>query len=146
MLHFNEKLQSLTSQMLLTRLGRAVTQVLMQGVDKLLNANIRKDFERGDVHGDRGWLKEVVTLGQSAVADESSVSNQCQGDKVHRTVRRLLFVSRATGAARDEQLGEHKTFLKASRWFFSRAATRRGAGRAGCRFARARVREEWLYQ
>ena len=45
----------------------------------------------------------------SAVADESSVSNQHQGDKVHRTVRRLLFVTRATGAARDEQLGEHKT-------------------------------------
>ena len=36
-----EKLQSLTSQMLLTRLGRAVTQALMQGVDKLLNANMR---------------------------------------------------------------------------------------------------------
>ena len=47
----------------------------------------------------------------SAVADESSVSNQYQGDKVHRTARRQLFVTRATGAARDEQLGEHKTFL-----------------------------------
>ena len=82
----------------------------------------------------------------SAVADESSVSNQHQGDKVHRTVKRLLFVSRATGAARDEQLGEHKTFLKASQWVFSRAATGRGAGRAGCRFARARVRAEWLCQ
>ena len=55
-----------------------------------------------------------------------------QGDKVHRTVRRLLFVTRATGAARDEQLGEHKTFLKASRWVYSRAATGRGAGCAGC--------------
>ena len=65
---------------------------------------------------------------------------------MHRTVKRLLFVSRATGAARDEQLGEHKTFLKASRWVYSRAATGRGAGRAGCRFARARVRAEWLCQ
>ena len=55
-----------------------------------------------------------------------------QGDKVHRTVRRLLFVTRAAGAARDEQLGKHKTNLKASRWFFSRAATGRGAGRARC--------------
>ena len=59
------------------------------------------------MHVDRGWLKEVITLGQfilkgSAVADESSVSNQHQGDKVHRTVGRLLFVTRATGAARDE--------------------------------------------
>ena len=62
------------------------------------------------MHVDRGWLKEVVALGQfilkgvregSAVADGSSVSNQHQGDKVHRTVRRLLFVSRATGAARE---------------------------------------------
>ena len=30
--------------------------------------------------------------------------------------------------------------------FFSRAATGRGAGRAWCRFARARVRAEWLYE
>ena len=51
-----------------------------------------------------------------------------QGDKVHRIVRRLLFVIRSTGAARDEQLGEHKIFLKASRWVYSRAATGRGAG------------------
>ena len=76
----------------------------------------------------------------SAVADESSVSNQHQGDKVHKTVRRLLFVTRATGTARDEQLGE--TFLKASRWVYSRAATGRGAGLARC----TRVRAEWLYQ
>ena len=69
-----------------------------------------------------------------------------QGDKVHRTVRRLLFVTRATGAARDEKLGEHRTFLKASQWVYSRASTGRGAGRAGCRFARARVRAEWLCQ
>ena len=44
---------------------------------------------------------------------------------------------------------QHKTFLKASRWVYSvysRAATGRGAGRAGCRFARARVRAEWLCQ
>ena len=82
----------------------------------------------------------------SAVPDEISVSKQHQGDKVHRTVRRLLFVTRATGAARDEQLGEHKTFLKTSRWANSRAATGRGVGRAGCRFARARVRAEWLHQ
>ena len=52
---------------------------------------------------------------------------------------------------RQEQLGmssseEHKTFHKASRWRYSRAATGRGAGRARCRLARARVRAEWLYQ
>ena len=41
MYHFKEKLQSLTSQMLLTRLGRAVTQALTQGVNKLLNENMR---------------------------------------------------------------------------------------------------------
>ena len=35
---------------------------------------------------------------------------------------------------------------KASRWFFSRAATGRGAGCARCRFARARVRAEWFCQ
>ena len=68
------------------------------------------------MHVDRGWLEEGVTLGQSAVSDESSDRSQSdeplhQGDKVHRTVRRLLFVTRATGAARDGQLGEHKTFL-----------------------------------
>ena len=45
---------------------------------------------------------------------------------------------------RQEQLGvssseEHKTFHKTSRWGYSRAATRRGAGRARCRLARARV-------
>ena len=93
------------------------------------------------MHVDRGWLKEDhhawsvhlegVREG-SAVADASSVSNQHQGDKVHRTVRRLLFATRARGAARDEQLGEQKTFLGASRWVYSRAATGRGAGRAGC--------------
>ena len=49
-----------------------------------------------------------------------------------------LFATRATGAARDEQLGEHKTFHKASRWGHSRADTGRGAGRAWCRLARAR--------
>ena len=91
--------------MLLTRLGLANTQPPTLGVDKLLNANMR-------------W-EEGITLGQSAVADESSVS---------------------------KQLGEHKTFLKASRWGYSRAATGRGAGRSRCRFARARVRAEWLHQ
>ena len=45
---------------------------------------------------------------------------------------------------RQKQLGvssseEHKTFHKASRWGYSRAATGRGAGRARCRLARARV-------
>ena len=89
------------------------------------------------MHVDRGWLEEGITLGQSAVSDESLVRSQSdepmhQGDKVHRTVGRLLFVTRATGAARDEQLGEHKTFLKASRWVCSRAATGRGAGCARC--------------
>ena len=48
--------------------------------------------------------------------------------------------SDATGAARSEQLG------KALRWGHSRAATGRGAGRARCRLARARVRAEGLYQ
>ena len=48
---------------------------------------------------------------------------------------------------RQEQLGvssseEHKTFHKASRWGYSRAATGRGAGRARCRLARARERAE----
>ena len=48
---------------------------------------------------------------------------------------------------RQEQLGvssseEHKTFHKASRWGYSRAATGRGAGRASCRLARARERAE----
>ena len=70
------------------------------------------------MHVDRDWLKEVITLGQSilkgvregsAVADERPVSNQHQGDKVHRTVKRLIFVSRVTGAARDEQLGFQST-------------------------------------
>ena len=89
------------------------------------------------MHVDRGWLEEGITLGQFAVSDESLVRSQShepmhQGDKVHRTVRRLLFVTRATQAARDEQLGKHKTFLKASRWVFSRAATGRGAGCARC--------------
>ena len=83
------------------------------------------------MHADRGWLEEDITLGQfisrvregSAVEDESSVCNQYQGDKVHKTLRRLLFV---TGAARDEQMGEHKTFFKASRWVNSRAVNGRG--------------------
>ena len=52
-----------------------------------------------------------------AVSNECSVRSQSdepmhQGDKVNRTVRRLLFMTRATGAARDEQLGEHKIFLQ----------------------------------
>ena len=76
------------------------------------------------MHVDRGCLGEGITLGQSAVFDESFVRSQSdepmhQGDKVHRTVRRLLFVIRAAGAGRDEQLGEHKTFIKASRWVFA---------------------------
>ena len=54
-------------------------------------------------------------------------------------------MTRATGAARDEKLGEHKTF-KTSRWVYSRAATGRGAGRARYRVAQALVRAEWLYQ
>ena len=130
-------MQSLTSQMLLTRLILANTQALAHGVDKLLGASVRWDFGWGGVHVDRGWLEEGITLGQSAVSDESSDRSQSdrpmhQGDKVHRTARRPLFVLRATGAARDEQLGEHKTFLKASRWVYSRAATGRGAGCARC--------------
>ena len=39
--HFKEKVQSLTSQMLLTGLGLVETQALTQGVDKLLNASMR---------------------------------------------------------------------------------------------------------
>ena len=39
--HSKEKLQSLTSQMLLARLNLANTQALALGVDKLLNANMR---------------------------------------------------------------------------------------------------------
>lgn len=38
--HFKEKLQGLTPQMLLTRLGLADTQALTQGVDKLLSASM----------------------------------------------------------------------------------------------------------
>ena len=39
--HSKEKLQSLASQMLLTRLSFANTQALAQDVDKLLNGNMR---------------------------------------------------------------------------------------------------------
>ena len=39
--HSKEKLQSLTPQMLLTRLSLANTRAFPQGVDKLLNANMR---------------------------------------------------------------------------------------------------------
>ena len=39
--HSKEKLQSLTPQMLLTRLSLANTQEPAQGVDKLLKANMR---------------------------------------------------------------------------------------------------------
>ena len=58
------------------------------------------------MHVDGGWLEEGITLGQSAVSDESSVRSQSdeqmhQGDKVHRTVRRLLFVTRAARRAQD---------------------------------------------
>ena len=98
------------------------------------------------MHVDRGWLKKSSRLVSPKLQMKSSVSNQHQGDNVHRTVRRLFFETRTTGAARDEQLGEHKTFLKASRLVHSRAATGRGAGLARRRFARARVRAEWLYQ
>ena len=40
-------------------------------------------------------------------------------------------------------LEEQKTFCKASRLGYSRAATGRGAG---CRLARAKEKEKWLYQ
>ena len=45
---------------------------------------------------------------------------------------RRLFVTRASRAAQEKQLGEQKTFHKASRRGHSRAATGRGAGRAQC--------------
>ena len=42
---------------------------------------------------------------------KAQLCNQYQGDKVHKTLRRLLFV---TGAARDEQMGEQLLRLGSS--------------------------------
>ena len=63
-----------------------------------------------------GWKKESRLVCPQLQMKAQSDEPMDQGDKVHRTVRRLLFVIRAARAARDEQLGEHKTFPMASRW------------------------------
>ena len=56
--------------------------------------------------------------------------SRCTGLCDHASRRR--FVTRASGAAQEKQLGEQKTFHKASRRGHSREATGRGAGRAQC--------------
>ena len=68
-----------------------------------------------------GWKKAsrlVRPQFQTKAQSEASQTNQC----IKKTRCTGLSdytrqdLTRATGAARDEQLGEHKTFLKASRW------------------------------
>ena len=56
--------------------------------------------------------------------------------------------SEATGAARSEQLGRAQVLSKRPRDgdIREQRPNARGAGRAGCRLARARVRAEGLYQ
>ena len=62
----------------------------------------------------------------SSVTRESRCTGLCDN------ASRRLFATRASGAAQEKQLGEQKTFHKASRRGHSRAATGRGAGRAQC--------------
>ena len=62
----------------------------------------------------------------------SSITKETRCAELCDYASRRLFVTRASGAAQEKQLGEQKTFNKASRRGHSRAATGRGAGRALC--------------
>ena len=60
--------------------------------------------------------------------------HDCETERDEHPERKVGWSSRseATEAARMSSSEEHKTFNKASRWSYSRAATGRGAGRARC--------------
>ena len=98
------------------------------------------------MHVDRGSLKEdyASSVRSCQMKTPQYSASRHQTDK---TATRFPPGTIATGATRDEQLGDHKTFLKTPRWVKSLAATGKSARRARCRFARARVRaEESFYQ
>ena len=63
----------------------------------------------------------------------SSVTRKSRCTGLCDNASRRLFATRVSGAAQEKQLGEQKTFHKASRRGHSRAATGRGAGRAQLR-------------
>ena len=62
----------------------------------------------------------------------SSITKETRCAELCDYASRRLFATRASGAAQEKQLGEQKSFHKASRRGHSRAATGRGAGRAQC--------------
>ena len=124
-------------------------------------------MKEADITTETGEYEKVSKVGVEkastpiAASTHESRQDATDDDGMSNTVSASVLLERGqattnqaetqkTGTAavrRQEQLGvssseEHKTFHKASRCGFSRAATGRGAGRARCRLARARERAE----
>ena len=74
-------------------------------------------------------VPEVPTAADNRIC---SITKETRCKELCDYASRRLFATRASGAAQEKQLGEQKTFHKASRRGKSRAATGRGAGRAQC--------------
>ena len=81
------------------------------------------------VSSSQGVPEVPTAAGDSRI---SSITKETRCTELCDYASRRLFVTRASGAAQEKQLGEQKTFHKASRRGHSRAATGRGAGRAQC--------------
>ena len=78
------------------------------------------------VSSSQGVPEVPTAAGDSRI---SSITKETRCTELCDYASRRLFATRASGAAQGKQLGEQKTFHKASRRGHSRAATGRGAGR-----------------
>ena len=96
---------------------------------------LRMSIEVGNKKASR-WVSSSQGVPEvpTAAGDNriSSITKETRCTELCDYASRRLFATRASGAAQEKQLGEQKTFHKASRKGHSRAATGRGAGRAQC--------------
>ena len=116
-------------------LTQVVDELLRQAFNESSNEMVCMSIEVGNKKASR-WVSssqgvpEVPTAaGNSRI---SSITKATRCTELCDYASRRLFATRASGAAQEKQLGEQKTFHKASRRGHSRAATGRGAGRAQC--------------
>ena len=116
-------------------LTQVVDELLRQAFNESSNEMVCMSIEVGCkktsrlVSSSQGVPEVLTAAGNSRI---SSVTKETRCKELCDYASRRLFVTRASGAAQEKQLGEQKTFHKASRRGHSRAATGRGAGRAQC--------------
>ena len=116
-------------------LTQVVDELLRQAFNESSNEMVSMSIEVGCkktsrlVSSSQGVPEVPTAAGDNRI---SSITKETRCKELCDYASRRLFATRASGAAQEKQLGEQKTFHKASRRGNSRAATGRGAGRAQC--------------